>query len=329
MRADRLLSMLMLLQSRGRMTALDLAAELGISERTVYRDMEALSIAGIPVYAERGPGGGIALVEEYRTNLTGMTSDEARALFLLNIPLPLQQLGVGGELNAALTKLAAALPESSRKEQLAARQRIHLDALWWGQRARPGPHLSVVEQAVFQERRLAIRIRTIFEADIDLEVSPLGLVAKASEWYMVALRKDAPQVYRVRWLLRADLLPDRFNRPQDFDLERFWRVYCEETEADRHIYWATVRVSPHMAKRLRWYVGEAADEALEKAGPPDEKGWRVVELPFENVEEARARLLPCGRDVYVIEPLPLRLGLVDFATQITRLYAEEQERTQG
>ena len=190
MRADRLLSILMILQTRGKVTALALAEELEVSERTIYRDVEALSGAGVPLYAERGPGGGIALLEEYRTNLTGLNSDEARALFMLSIPSPLLQLGVGPDLTAAMFKLSAALPESRRREQQAARQRIHLDAAWWGQSGLPGPHLGVVQQAVWQDRRLRIVTRTLFGAEIELNVDPLGLVAKASEWYLVARREN-------------------------------------------------------------------------------------------------------------------------------------------
>ena len=142
MRADRLLSLLMLLQARGRMTAQELAAELEVSERTIYRDINALSASGVPVYAESGPGGGCALLDSYRTNLTGLTADEARALFMLNIPAALDQLGVTQELKAALLKLSAALPEARRRDEERIRQRIHLDSTWWFQAEEPLPHLQ-------------------------------------------------------------------------------------------------------------------------------------------------------------------------------------------
>src|SRR5512147_2861952 len=153
MRADRLLSLLMLLQARGRMTAQELARELEVSERTIYRDINALSASGVPVYAESGPGGGCALLDSYRTNLTGLTADEARALFMLSIPAPLDQLGVGQELRAALLKLSAALPSSRRPDEERARQRIHIDSLAWFQGEDPVPHLHTLQQAVWQDRR--------------------------------------------------------------------------------------------------------------------------------------------------------------------------------
>lgn len=144
MRADRLLSLLMLLQIRGRMTARELAKELEVSERTIYRDIDALSIAGVPVYGEPGPEGGYALVDSYRTNLTGLTEGEVRALFMLSIPAPLADLGVSHELRAALPKLSAALPNARRRDEERVRQRFHLDSTWWRQGEERVPHLQTI-----------------------------------------------------------------------------------------------------------------------------------------------------------------------------------------
>ena len=253
MRADRLLAMLMILQTRGKTTATNLAEELEVSERTVYRDVEALSTAGVPVYAERGPGGGISLIEAYRTNLTGLNADEARALFMLSIPTPLLQLGVGQELKAALLKVTAALPETRRKEQQAARQRIHLDASWWGQSGQPGPHLGTVQQSVWQERSLRLVTRTIFGAEIEQVVEPLGLVAKANEWYLVGLRGGRPHVYRVASLVQAEVLAQPVQRPPDFDLAAYWERYTTQVEAERGLFWVRARISPLLAKDFRIY----------------------------------------------------------------------------
>ncbi len=323
MRADRLLSLLMLLQARGMMTALELADELEVSERTIHRDVEALSAAGVPVYAERGPGGGIALLEDYRTNLTGLTAEESRALLLLSIPTPLLQLEVGAELKGALTKLAAALPGVQRGEGQAARQRIHLDASWWGQTGRSGPHLGAAQQAVWQERRLRIVTRTLFGAEIELEVEPLGLVAKANEWYLVALRAGGPRVYRVMDLVRAELLVEGFTRPADFDLAGFWHDHCAEVEAQRGLYWVKARVSAGLLREFSWHFGDQAAEILAQAGPVDEEGRRVVRLSFQSLESARARLLSFGRAVEVLEPLPLRKSVIDYARQIAGLYGAD------
>ena len=160
MRADRLLSLLMLLQTRGQMTAQELAKELEVSERTIYRDMDALSVAGIPIYGEPGPEGGFALLNSYRTNLTGLTEGEVRALFMLSIPAPLADLGVSQELRSALLKLSAALPDSHRRDEAKVRQRFHLDSTWWHQGAEQLPHLSTVHDALWQDRQLHIVYRT-------------------------------------------------------------------------------------------------------------------------------------------------------------------------
>ena len=185
MRADRLLSLVMLLQTHGNLTAQALGEELEVSERTIYRDVEALSFAGIPVYAERGPGGGIALLDSYRTSLTGLNRDEVRALFMLSIPAPLDELGVTADLKAALLKLSAALPAVGRDEQIMARQRIHLDSVAWSQPEQPVPHLQIIHQAVWQDFKLQLRYDLGYFGEIELLVDPLGLVAKTTVWYLV------------------------------------------------------------------------------------------------------------------------------------------------
>jgi predicted DNA-binding transcriptional regulator YafY len=323
MRADRLLALLLLLQARGRLTAAELAGELEVSERTVYRDVEALSIAGVPVYTERGPGGGISLLDEYRTNLTGLTRDEIQALFTLSIPDPLRQLGVGAELKGALAKLAAALPAERRGELQQARQRIYLDARWWGQAEEPAPFLHTVQQAVWQERRLRIVTRTHFGTEIEVVVEPLGLVAKASEWHLVALRAGQPQAYRVVDLVEAQLLDEPFARPADFDLVAFWEAYRAEVEAQRGLYWVTARVSPALQREFPFHFGGQTQTILAAAGPPDATGWREVSLAFPSLFAARARLLSFGGAAEVLEPLPLRRSLRDFAAQIAARYRDD------
>src|SRR5512136_1200151 len=154
MRADRLLSLLMLLQTRGRMTAQALARELEVSERTIYRDIDALSATGVPVYADRGPNGGCSLLDNYRTTLTGLTPDEVRALFMISIPAPLDALGVSPELKTARLKLLAALPGARRQDERLARERIYLDSTWWSLPDEPAPHLQALHQAVWQSQRL-------------------------------------------------------------------------------------------------------------------------------------------------------------------------------
>ena len=213
MRADRLLSILMILQSRGNTTARSLACELEVSERTIYRDVQALSSAGIPVYTDRGPHGGISLVESYRTNLTGLTNAEVEALFMVSIPAPLTQLGVSQELKGALLKLAAALPGSQRAHQAQARQRIHLDSAWWFQGSEALPHLQTLQQGVWNDRKLYLKQRLPFFADVDQVVCPYGLVAKTNVWYLVCAREGRLRVIRVAEIIDARLLEEGFSRP--------------------------------------------------------------------------------------------------------------------
>src|SRR5512133_354389 len=218
MRADRLLSLIMLLQTRGTLTAQTLAAELEVTERTIYRDVTALSAAGVPVYSERGPGGGISLVENYRTNLTGLNAAEVRALFMMSIPAPLDQLGVGAELRTALLKLSAALPNTRRADESTARQKIHLDAAWWFQSEESVPHLRTVQSALWSDHKLDLLYRSDFGADVEMTVAPYGLVAKANVWYLVGARDDHLRVLRISKIRKASLRDECFERPAAFDL---------------------------------------------------------------------------------------------------------------
>jgi predicted DNA-binding transcriptional regulator YafY len=320
MRADRLLSMVMLLQSRGSITARDLAAELEVSERTIYRDLTALSAAGIPIYAERGPGGGVRLVEEYRTTLTGLTPDETRALFMMSIPAPLAQLGLGADFKAALLKLSASLPETRRAEESRTRQRILLDSTWWFQSAQDVPCLLTIQQALWQDRPLRITVRwEVFNTVLEQEAEPYGLVAKTNIWHLVYGRGGSPHVVRVSQIAQADLLPGTFTRPPDFDLASFWEGWCRDYESQPP-FRARVRVASEALRHLGEYVGERARGGLSLTSPPDAEGWVTLDLPFESFFAARTRLLGLGRAVEVLEPKSLRKSLVDFAEQVVEFY---------
>jgi predicted DNA-binding transcriptional regulator YafY len=320
MRADRLLSLLMLLQTRGRMMAGDLANELEVSVRTIYRDLTALSTSGVPVYTERGPGGGVGLIEEYRTTLTGLTPDEARALFMLSIPAPLDKLGVGGELKAAMLKLSAALPDSRRGVEQRTRQRIHLDSSWWFQSDEALPNLAVLQQAVWEDLCLRIRVRwDFFNTEFEQQVEPYGLVAKASLWHLVYGLGGAPHVVRVSQVVTAEMLPATFTRPADFDLAAFWEEWCREYETQPPFV-ARVRVAPEALPALSYYLDERARRLPGRASHPDADGWVMLDLPFESFVTARTRLLGLGRAVEVLEPEPLRKSVLDFAEQIVKLY---------
>jgi predicted DNA-binding transcriptional regulator YafY len=321
MRADRLLSIMMLLQARGRVTAQELAAELEVSVRTIYRDLDALSMAGVPVYAERGPGGGCALLDSYRTTLTGLTQDEMRALFMLSIPAPLVELGVDRELKAALLKLSAALPATRRHAGERVRQRIHLDPDGWSETREPVPHLRTIQQAVWQDRRLSITYQLRFETRAEWTVEPYGLVAKANVWHLVGSRLGSIRVYRVSRVLAAALLDEPCERPADFDLTAFWQDWCAAVEENRPAYLVCARVSPEFVEWLPHYFGETIGEEIGRARA-DAEGWLTVTLPFDSLEGARDRILGWGRAVEVLAPLALRRSVVDHAAQIVDLYKE-------
>jgi predicted DNA-binding transcriptional regulator YafY len=323
MRADRLLSLLMLLQARGRMTAQELAQELEVSERTIYRDINALSASGVPVYAESGPGGGCALLDSYRTNLTGLTADEARALFMLSIPAPLDQLGVTQELKAALLKLSAALPEARRSDEARIRQRVYLDSLNWFQDADAVPHLPVIYRAVWDDRKVAVTLRVQFSAfvatQLDRVIEPYGLIAKAGVWHIVAMIEGRLRVYRAADVMAARLLAETFTRCEEFDLVEFWQKWCEGVEQDRPRYEATLRLAPHFVSIASHYLGDQLRVPIEQA-TPDEQGRVTLNVTFESLEDARARCLSLGYAIEVLEPEALRRSIVDYAEQILKQY---------
>jgi predicted DNA-binding transcriptional regulator YafY len=321
MRADRLLSLLILLQTRGSLTAQQLADELEVSVRTIYRDLQALSTSGVPVYAERGPGGGCSLLEGYRTNLTGLTPQEARALFMLSIPAPLDQLGVTQELKTALLKLSAALPASRRSEEESSRQRIHLDSSWWFQAEEAVPCMPVIQQALWQDRKLHLNYRADFGTRVQQIVAPYGLVAKASVWYLVYAHPAGDiRALRVSRVAEAEILDRAFERPAGFDLAEFWKSWCAEFEDSRIQYMVTARISPELVQQLPNYFGDNIQELLAQARPADADGWITLSLPFESLPAARARILGFGRAIEVLEPEALRKSVIDFAARITDFY---------
>jgi predicted DNA-binding transcriptional regulator YafY len=322
MRADRLLSILMLLQARGRMTAQKLAEELEVSVRTIYRDMDALSAAGVPVYCERGPGGGCELLDSYRTTLTGLTQDEVRALLMLSIPTPLVDLGMSQDLRAALHKLAAALPAYCRGDEERVRQRIYLDSTGWFEAIEPVPHLQTIQRAIWEERNLHLTYRLPFDTCVEWLVEPYGLVAKAGAWYLVCARNGQTRTHRVSLVFDARLCDESFERPADFDLTAYWQAWSAQYEQNRPHYTATVRVAPQLVPFLPLHFGNAIQDAIAQAGTPDDGGWITIVLPFDTLEAARTQLLSYGRAVEVLGPQPLRNSVLDYATQIVALYAE-------
>jgi len=262
----------------------------------------------------------VRLIEEYRTTLTGLTPDETRALFMMNIPAPLAQLGMDEKFKGALLKLSASLPDTRRADEARTRQRILLDSSWWFQSEQDVPCLQTIQQALWQDRRLYIKVRwEFFNTEFEQEAEPYGLVAKANIWYLVYGRSGTPHVTRVSQIIEAEVTPEVFLRPPDFQLEAFWESWCHEYESQPP-FQARVRVAPEALPMLAEYVGDRARGYLIHSHIPDADGWVTLDLPFESFVAARSRLLGLGRAVEVLEPEALRKSLIDFAEQIVEFY---------
>ncbi|GII06092.1 helix-turn-helix transcriptional regulator [Planobispora takensis] len=328
MRASRLLSLLLLLQTRGRATATELARELEVSIRTVYRDVEALSAAGVPVYADRGPAGGYRLLDGYRTRLNGLTAEEASSLFLAALPGPAAELGLGEVAANAELKLLAALPPEPRFHAARMRERFHLDIPGWYRGADEVPYLAEVTQAVWEQRPLRMTYRRWGPKDVERLVHPYGLVLKGGSWYMVASAGEGePRTYRVSRIITAELAEGRFDRQEGFDLADFWQKYAAEFRERMYTAEALIRLAPGREGLLSYTVGsDVVDAALAAAGPPDARGWTTLRLPIESLPHARWLLLRMGTDVEVLEPPELRVLMAETIAGLAELYGPAPSR---
>jgi len=354
MRASRLLSLLLLLQSRGRMTAGELAAELEVSVRTVYRDVEALSAAGVPVYAERGPAGGYRLLDGFRTRLNGLTADEAASLFLAGLPGPAAELGLGDVAAAAELKLLAALPPEPRSQARRMRERFHFDAPGWYQDAGESRFLAEVADAVWDQRPLRMTYQRWGRQVVERLVHPHGLVLKAGNWYLVARAVPDPardgqagrgeagntaetadggspdepgragdmRTYRVGRIRSVEVLDGYFERVEGFDLAAYWRDWSADCLRRMYREEAVIRVAADAVSMLRITMGVAiTDAALAEAGPPDADGWIRVRLAVESLRHACWQLMRLGAQVEVLDPLELRAMMIQTINELSALYA--------
>ncbi|MBW5483281.1 helix-turn-helix transcriptional regulator [Streptomyces bambusae] len=351
MKSSRLLSILLLLQTRERMTAAELARELEVSVRTVYRDVEALAAAGVPLYGDAGHRGGYRLLAGYRTRLTGLSSGEAEALFLSGLPGPAAELGLGRALSAAQLKLRAALPPALRDQADRMRARFHLDAPGWYARDAGVPFLAPVADAVWRGRVREVRYRRWKEpTDVDRRLRPYGLVLKAGRWYLVAAARPpadaqgsgrgtgsggstgsgrgpgsrgpqaapgpAPRTYRVDQMLRVAVTDEECAPPDGFDLAAHWERAQEEFHARLYRGEAEVLLSPDGAARLR-SAGGAAPTAV---GAPEADGRVRAVLPIESLDQAEAAFLALGTDIEVLAPPELRARLAATAAALAARY---------
>jgi predicted DNA-binding transcriptional regulator YafY len=320
MRASRLVQLLLLLQSRGKLTAGALARELEVSERTIHRDVDALSAAGVPIYAERGPHGGIQLVDGYRTRLTGLTADEAEALFLSGLPGPAAELGLGTVVAAARLKVLAALPSelSARAARLA--ERFHLDASGWFHDAERVPHLAALAESVWEGRRCVITYRRD-GADVERLVDPLGLVLKAGVWYVVAAVDGTPRTYRAARVRAVTASDEPAQRIANFDLSAYWAESTRAYERDVPRITVTLRVDPRAYGLLADSVGQRAVRSATRLDEEDPGGWDRLSVEIDWPEEVPGRLLGAGDGIEVLGPPEVRRRMRELAEEAARRYA--------
>lgn len=322
MRADRLLSIMLLLQVHRRITARELAQRLEVSERTIYRDMEALSAAGVPVTAERGTGGGLVLAETFRTNLTGLNPLEIQALFLGRPSHVLSDLGLRQASEAALIKLQAVLPALSRYNAEYVRQRIHVDVAGW---RRPGEErltfLPLLQEAIWQERKISLDYQREEQA-ITRTVDPLGLVAKGRTWYVVGVVEGQTRTYRISRILEVRILDEPCTRPPDFDLARYWQESSADFVAHIPRYIVNARLKQSALERL-FHAGRFIQ--AQQISPPDNEGWITTRITFDIKEEACGYLLSFGTDLEILEPEELREQVIGLARDLLTFY--EQRKT--
>jgi predicted DNA-binding transcriptional regulator YafY len=321
-RASRLVSILLLLQTRERMTAQEIADALEVSVRTVYRDMEALSVAGVPLYGEPGHYGGYRLLDGFRTRLTGLTAGEAESLFLTGLPRAAADLGLGAVVTAAQLKLMAALPAELRDRAGRIAERFHLDAPAWYRDAEHVPYLTAVAGAVWNDRAVRIRyLRWAEPHEITRTVRPYGLVLNAGHWYLVAGEDRRTRTYRISRIIDLHVLDERFDRPPDFDLADHWRTYLEHFDARRHEGVATLRLSPDAVDRLPHIMEPAVVRAARRtATTPDADGWIRVTIPVESHDQALGEILRLGAGAEIIAPAELRDHLIRTLDALGHLY---------
>lgn len=322
MRATRLVSLLLLLQSRDRMTAQELADALEVSVRTIYRDVDSLNAAGVPVYGEPGHDGGYRLLDGYRTRLTGLTTTEAESLFLTGLPAAAAQLGLAAAVTTAQLKLKAALPAELRDRASRIADRFHLDTPSWYHDTDHTPHLAVIADATWNQHALRVRyLRWAQPHEITRTVQPHGLVLKAGNWYLVAHSQGQFRTYRISRILDVDVLPQLFDRVEGFDLASHWNSYLNHFDQRRHQDTAILRLSRRGLDRLPHLLEPATVLAAQQtAVGPNPAGWTEVEIPIESVKAAVPELLKFGADVEIIAPEDLRNEIIQTLQAMNRIY---------
>ncbi|RZJ18998.1 MAG: YafY family transcriptional regulator [Brevundimonas sp.] len=322
MRASRLLSILLMLQTRGRLTAETLAAEFEVSVRTIYRDIDQLSAAGAPVYADRGRSGGFQLLDGYRTRLTGLTDAEAETLFLGGLAGPAAQMGFSEAVGAMQLKLLAALPPERQAAAERIAGRFHLDPIGWFQTAEEAHRLPAIAQAVWTCRRIKVLYES-WNGRRERMLEPLGLILKAGRWYLAAMTAGgevgvAPRTYRISNALELTVSEEVFERPDSFDLPAWWAETSQRFERERFTQHARLRLNARGLKYLAMFGAEYA--RLAGAATPGADGWVEVDAPFETVAWAASEFMRLGDDAEVLAPPELREAVVEACRRTLAVY---------
>jgi predicted DNA-binding transcriptional regulator YafY len=302
------------------MTAQALADELEVSVRTIYRDVESLHAAGVPLYGDAGPAGGYQLLDGYRTRLTGLTEQEAESLFLAGLPGAAADLGLADAVSAAQLKLMAALPSPMRDRASRMAERFHLDAPSWYNDAEAAPFLELVADAVWRSRLLEVSYRR-WQApeEVTRVLRPLGLVLKAGRWYLVALGSSRISTYRVSQIQQARVLDESFERPSGFDLAAHWTASLEDFQSRQFTGEAVIRLSRRGFESFSANVLPAVARAAEESAVDD--GARVrVTIPIESIGHATGMLLRMGAEVEVLAPDELRSRMTEAVRELASIY---------
>jgi predicted DNA-binding transcriptional regulator YafY len=320
MRAQRLLSILMQLQVNRRMTARELARKLEVSERTILRDMEALSSAGVPVVAGRGAGGGWSLLAEYETRLTGLSPEEIQSLLLARAPKLAADLGLQRASEDAWTKLQVALPPTARPQADFMRQCVLIDPRGWRNPAESAASLPILLDALWRQRQVRFVYEGVLHEPCERTVDPLGLVARGSTWYLIASRDSELRTYRVSRMRNAESLAQPAKRPPDFDIAAYWERSATEFRQKLPQYHAVFLAKPSVMQLVRY------------------RGWRLEEesphgtllrirIRFDAESEALQFALGLGADVEVVEPVELRAKVCDAASALLAAYNRTEATT--
>ena len=326
MRASRLLSILIVLQTRGRLSSVALARELEVSERTIYRYVDELSAAGVPIFAERGRNGGFALLDGYRTEVTGLTSTEVDAISLIGVAQAAKDLGLGEEAAAARQKIFASLPKEkgSIADRIAAR--FHVDAVPWYSHHTPPTALRPIASAVWADKQVRMTYQS-WQRVVVRTISPLGIVMKAGAWYVVGAIGKEVRTYRVDSIRDFEITTKAASRPRTFDLARYWDQAAKEFESRLRSETARVRLSPRGMEILRALNPTAAALVVTQKIMPSKDGWVETDITVEQLPGAVNEVLRFGAELEVLEPVELRTAVATEAKRISRLHENRTRPT--